>query len=334
MVTIRDVAKKTGVSIATVSRILNKKGNYTEATENIVYKAVKELGYAVNLTAKSLKTGLTFTIGIAINDFYLLHYPELIKTTIKVLNSHDFSSEIILNKNLNACINLLKNSKLDGLLIIDPGKDEVPLKRLIEISKNFVIFNGDIAREDVNLVEIDYFQGGYEATKYLLSLKHKDILFIEDNISTNISKEIKRGYLYALDENGIQFKEQLLISGNFSDLNPSESIGYDIVNRMVKNIVFTAIITTEDRIAYGAIKAIKDNGLRIPEDISVIGFGDLASSKYFPPPLTTVKTPISEMGELGTEILVNNIRRKDNIIKRVKLKVNLIKRNTTTKRLT
>jgi len=332
MATVKDVAERAGVSIATVSRVLNKKGRYTKATEQKVYEAVQELKYTVNLTAKSLKTGLTGTIGILVNEYYLLSCPEILEAAIKMLKTQRFSIEIVLNATLEDSITLFGEGKYDGLLLIESSRDDRSLRTLIETKQNFVLLGGDTAREDVNLVEIDYFQGGYITTKQLISLGHTHILFIEDNPELYFTQEIKRGFLFALDENGIQYKKDLLIHGNGELPYKKEFLGYSTVKALLNKNTFSAVLTTDDRIACAVLRAASEEGSKVPDHISVIGFGDLNQSEFLLPPLTTVKTPTSQMGELGAEILVNNIKRQDNIVKRVKLKTHLVKRNTLARR--
>jgi LacI family transcriptional regulator len=328
MATIKDIARYSGLSIATVSRILNKKGNYSKETEKKVLQIAKDLGYIANLTARSLKTGLTRTIGVVLNEFYLQQYPSLVSSVFDVLRTHNFSLEIILDSNLNECSRLLSEGKLDGLLITDINVEPGGLRELIERAGDLVFLGGDIEREDVNLVEIDYFQGGYLATNQLISLGHTDILFIEDDTTLFFTQEIKRGYLFSLDENGIQYKEPLIVRGDSSSTAEREMIGFNAVKQNFGEISFSAVLATDDKIAYGALKAIREDGLKVPENLSVIGFGNMSPSDYIVPRLSTIEIPISQMGELGTEILLNNITRKDRIIKRVKLKIQMIERKS------
>ena len=330
MATIRDVAFRASVSIATVSRILNRKGKYSRETERIVQSAAVELGYIPNQTAKSLKTGCTGTIAFILHDYLFLNYPSLLASAVEVLRSQKYDVEVKTGIELEKCLELAQTGKFDGLLIAGIKNEENALGRLIGQGSHFVFLGDGIEREDANVVEIDYFQGGYITTQHLINLGHENILFIEDNPKLSFTQEIKRGYLFAMDENGIQYKEHLLIPAD--DL-PFEKKGYRI-GRGAHEAAFSAVLTTDDRIAYGAIKALKDTGYSVPGDITVIGFGDLSLSEYLDPPLTTVEIPIKQMGELGAEILVNNIKRKDDIVKRVKLKVRLVPRSTHAKRLT
>lgn len=325
MATIRDVAAKAGVSIATVSRVLNHSGTCTAETEKRVQQAVEELGYRINLTAKSLKTGHTSIIGIALSEARLLETPVIISSILTVLQSQGFAVEVILDASLNACVSLMKEGRLDGLLLVDMQRDEASLKRLMKMECRFVLIGGDTAREDVNLVQIDFFGGSYTATKHLISRGHRQILFSEDNTHLPYTQEIKRGYLFALDENGIPYSEELLMrefGGNLS----KERIGYDSLNCI--NMKATAALMTNDRIAQGALSAARQRGVAVPDELSIIGFGDHSQSGFSMPRLTSVKVPYTQQGELGAEILVNNIRRGDSIVKRVTLQTQLIERHT------
>jgi LacI family transcriptional regulator len=345
MATLRDVASEAGVSVATVSRVMNRKGRYSPETERLVREAAERIGYAPNLPARSLKTGVSHTIGIAVSGSALQNTPSLLLAAARVLEAGGFSIQLFLNASLGDCATLAREARVDGLLLADAGRDDRALVRLVETGRHFVLLGGDIEREDVNLVEIDFFQGGYLATQHLLHLGHRDILFAGERETSLSAKEIMRGYLFALDESGIQYREEL--TGRFGGgngrgpgraLRPLEPEGYEAVERALGSgdpgTRFSAVIATDDRVAYGALRALEEKGLGVPEDLSVVGFGDAGPSAYLHRPLTTVDVPFAQMGELGAEILVNNILRKDAIVKRVKLKVHLIRRGTTAKLLT
>ncbi len=332
MATIKDVAARAGVSIATVSRVLNHTGIYTQETEEKVLQAVEDLGYRINLTAKSLKTGHTGTIGISLTQSCLMETPALIHSALKVLQQQGFSVEIILDAPLEACVSLLKEGKHDGLLLIDMQRDEASLRKLMSTEYSFVLLGGETDREDVNLVEIDCFSGGYTATKNLIAAGHRDILFIEDNTELPHTQEIKRGYLFALDENGISYSEELLIRSSGSN-REKERAGYDAVRMGEQGGRYSAVLTTSDRIAFGVLSAARDSGIAVPEELSVTGFGNLPQSAYCTPGLTSVKAPYVQQGELGAEILVNNIRRRDSIVKRVRLQTQMIERQTVARKL-
>jgi LacI family transcriptional regulator len=352
------VALEAGVSIATVSRVLNGKGRYSEETGRAVRDAAERLGYAANLPARSLKTGFARTIGIVAGETLLRNAPALLLAASRVLGSNGFGIQLFPNVTLGGCVTLAREGRVDGLLLVEVGRDDRELSRLTATGRHVVFLGGDIEREDVNLVEIDFFQGGYLAAQHLLHLGHRDILFAgsREAAPPPPEREIMRGYLFALDERGIQYREELTgrVGGGTSREagqtpggaapGPSrtpdflEREGYDAVKRASGGVEpcahFSAVLAIDDRIAYGALRALEENGLRVPEDRSVVGFGDADPSAYLHRPLTTVDVPFEQMGELGAEILVNNILRRDEIVKRVKLKVHLTRRATTAKLLT
>jgi LacI family transcriptional regulator len=331
LATIKDVAVRAGVSIATVSRVLNNKGSCSQETAKRVRTAVLELEYTVNRTAKSLKTGLTGTIGVVVREACLLGSPGIIGSSLHTFQEDGVAVEVILNADMKNCVTLLSEGKYDGLLLVDTPRDESSLGKLIQAGGNIVFLGGDLEREDVNLVQIDYFGGGYQATKELINFGHNQILFLEDNPDQNFTREIKRGYLFALDENGIQYKEELLFRNRDVSIE-METLGYGAVKTFAEGSSFSAILSTDDRIACGALCAAREYSLRVPEELSIIGFGDRAGSKYLTPPLSTVRLPNSQMAELGAEILINNIRKRDGIVKRVALQTQLVRRNTIAKK--
>jgi LacI family transcriptional regulator len=369
MATVKDVAREAGVSIATVSRVMNRKGRYSRETERLVLEAAERAGYTANVPARSLKTGVSRTIGLVVDEFSLQNTPALLRAAGRVLKTNGFGIQLYLNAALPDCVTIAREKRVDGLLLAWAGRDDRALARLLETGTGFVLLGGDIEREDVNLVEIDFFQGGYVATQHLLHLGHRDILFAGGLQPSIPAGEILRGYLFALDESGIQYREELAGTrqnasavdtqdsprtpretggdegpgdrspGDRSPLESSlEREGYDQTTLALGSgdagACFSAVLATDDRIAYGVLRALAEKGLRVPEDRSVVGFGDGGPSAYLHRPLTTVDVPYTQMGELGAEILVNNILRKDAIVKRVKLKVHLIRRSTTSKVLT
>jgi LacI family transcriptional regulator len=334
MATIRDVAQKASVSIATVSRVLNRKGTYTKETEEIVRKSALELGYSPNLYAKGLKTGRTGTIAVVMHCYMLLGFPYLLHSIFRVVNAQNYGVEVIAVETYDDCTELIQSGKYDGLLIFGVKGNSGALGTLVKTGGNFVILGESIEREDVNLVETDYFQGGYVATRHLIHQGHTQILFIQNTTIPFITREVLRGYLFAHDENGIQYSEELIFQTMEKISETEEELGFSTIKTTLHHMPYSAVLTTDDRIAYGAIKALKDEGLEVPGDVSVVGYGNHSSSGFVSPPLTTVELPVVQMGELGAEILINNIRRRDSIVKRVKLKVQLIKRGSHAKRLT
>jgi LacI family transcriptional regulator len=334
MPTIRDVALAAGCSVATVSRVINGRGKYESNTEKRVQDAIKRLGYRVNITARRLKRGSTMSVAFMSTEYRLLNHPGLVCSSVQYLQSHGFNVEIILGASLVESAVLLDEGRFDGLLITDGDRDERIMKSLVDSGRRFVLLGGDTDRDDVNIVEIDYFTGSYQATKLLIRNGHSEILLLSDRKPGAVLQELKRGYLFALDEHGIGYREDLIVTSESGDFSAQARFGYEAVQQTLSSERFTAIFCTHDRIAYGAIRAAETFRLQVPKDLSVVGFGDEPSSEYVSPPLTSVVAPLVQMAELGAEILVTGITRADSVVKSVRLKPHLVERETVAKRLT
>jgi DNA-binding LacI/PurR family transcriptional regulator len=307
MVTIREVAKKAGCSTATVSRVINKKGKYTTETEKKVKRAIQTLSYRVNVTARRLKRGQTMCVGIVTSEYRLLNTPELVRTSAHYLAGCGFT-EIV--------------------------RDERTVKLLVDSGLHFVLLGGETDREDIHRVEIDYFSGGYEATKLLIRNGHTDILFLSDGQPGSVTDEIKRGYLFALDEHGIGYRESLIVETAHPVPSEQGLFGYEAAKRALLSERFSALFAVHDRIAYGAVGAFFEQNIQVPSHCSVIGFGNTDGSAYFTRPLTSVAVPVNQMAELGAEMLSAQIIQKDNVVKSIRLKPRLVERESVAKRLT
>lgn len=327
MVTIKEVATRAGVSTATVSRVLNRRGKYTAGTEQRVLAAVRELGYAVNRTARSLKTGTSATMGVVLPASCLLDHPDILHTALGYLAARGYSVQLLQDQGLEEGVTGLDSGRFDGLLCVMTPMSQRTLGELLETGKGFVLMGVETERQDVNLVEIDYFQAGYTATKELIGLGHRDILFVSGHGEQYRGRELLRGYLLALDENGIRYREELLVNGDVPAEAEGAALGYDAVKERLE-AGFSAVFADDDRVAAGVLRWAADAGVRVPEELSVVGVGDLPLSAYLHQPLTTVKLPFVQFGELGAEILVNAVQRADGLVTRVKLNTRLLRRST------
>jgi DNA-binding LacI/PurR family transcriptional regulator len=334
MVTIREVAKKAGCSTATVSRVINKKGKYSTETEKKVKRAIQTLSYRVNVTARRLKRGQTMCVGIVTSEYRLLNTPELVRTSVHYLAGCGFNVELILGQPPESCVAFLDEGRFDGLLVTDIVRDERTVKLLVDSGLHFVLLGGETDREDIHRVEIDYFSGGYEATKLLIRNGHTEILFLSDGQPGSVTDEIKRGYLFALDEHGIGYREGLIVEAAHPVPSEQGLFGYEAAKRALLSERFSALFAVHDRIAYGAVGAFFEQNIQVPSHCSVIGFGNTDGSAYFSRPLTSVAVPINQMAELGAEMLSAQIIQKDNVVKSIRLKPRLVERESVAKSLT
>ena len=332
MATIKEVAKKANVSIATVSRVLNKSGKYSKETKDRVLEAAKSLNYTINIGARGLKTGKTQLIAISIPEYYLLQYPEILANMIPYLSSNGFHIDLLINTKLINLHKYIKEGRYDGVIIINPEQDDKAIHNIVEENIPCIFAYKEMDREDVNTISIDFFQAGYVGTKHLIKAGHKNIIFVGRNESSFASKEIERGYLFAHDEYGIQYKEENIL--RFSHKDALDSYRTPFEELIKNNNPSTAILTMDHYNTYIILKLINDMGLKIPLDISVVACGEINKLIYTLPELTMVTLPIEQTARLSSEILLNAILNNDRVVKRVKLMVQMMEGKSVLKRLT
>ena len=280
---IKDVAREAGVSIATVSRVLNDIDVVNEDTKKKVLDAIKKLGYRPNIVARSLKTQKTKTIGILVPDISSGFYPEIVRGAEDVANIYDF---------------------------------------------NVLFCNSDFYEDKENRlpsVIIDNVGATYEATKMLINNGAKNIAFIGvKKEAMNAWGERYTGYEKALKESGIAIDEELIF---LQDLKVKT--GYKAIDWFFSyGKGFDAIVCASDEIAMGAINALRENNIKVPEDVSVIGFNDNDVASYFYPRLTTIKQPSYDMGSVAMRMLIKILNNKNLDDDQYVLDYQLIKRES------
>lgn len=322
-----DVAQKSGVSHQTVSRVLNNHKNVSEKTRAKVLKAMEDLGYRPNLVARALVTGKTATIGVLSHDTTLfgpastLHAVQSAarekgyKTTIYSLKGEDRDS-IILG------IRELMNDGVDGIVIIAPQIQGT--KEVSDVIGNFpAVLVESESTASLPSVNVDQFYGAYEITKHLISLGHKKIAHITGPQDWYETDQRIKGFQKAMTE--YKLDKSLMWEGDWS-----ASSGYEATEQIIKNKKITAIFAGNDAMALGALKAISKSGLRVPEDLSLVGFDDLPESRYLTPSLTTARQDFHEVGEQALAILLGLINKKKSRMN-VAIKPEILIRESTAK---
>lgn len=313
-VSAQDVARACGVSRTTVSFVLNNTPGkkISEETRQKVLKVAQELNYVPNPQARKLALTRHFSIGFFISHpqsiFSDAFIPKLIEGIAQRLNKYRI--RLILQpvklKQSNY-YELAREENIDGIILINTHDRDEGLKRLIE--KKFpVVVIGKITGERVVQIDIDNFKSAKEAVEYLIKLGHRRIAVITHAATIYCaSRDRLDGYLRAMQDAGIGIDEQLIKIGNFT-----EESGYQAMNELLRmDKRPTAIFAGNDVIAYGAIKAIRDMGLKIPEDVSIVGFDDDYLSRYLNPPLTTVAVPAEGLGSEAATLLMNMIEKNE-----------------------
>jgi LacI family transcriptional regulator len=330
---IRDVAKLAGVSIATVSLVLNNKPGIKEETKRKVLAAAKKLNYIPNIHAKRLFTKRTGCIGLIfashIDDVLSnVVYSRVFRGASKFAEKKEYNLISVYGEKefieTHSLPRIVLERQADGFLLIGRGisrdfayalkEQNVPLASVVSLFEN----------SNIPTVSPAFKEGTYIGVRYLASLGHRGIAFIDSPFEYWSSGMRLEGYRAALLEGGIGFKEELVFE---SDLTAEG--GYVATKKLLEGKVgFTAISAANDATAIGAIKSLKETGLKVPEDVSVVGFDDIELSVYSDPPLTTVWVPWEEVGSVAVEVLLDVINGSYDGKKIVELPVKLVVRES------
>ena len=341
-ITIKDVAREAGVSAATVSYVLNQKNldRITTETKRKVLKAAKKLNYYPHAAARGLASNKTQSIGVSINniDFLtVLYFSVIIGGISRVVGDYDYNLHFTItdNKAKGGKKNLffmrkVAERRLDGLIIIDQWISDRDILELKKRRFPFVLIDSDISDEEIISVGTDNKEGILQATEHLIKLGHKRIGFIVEVMKFYKIKEMLAGYRLALKRHGLKYERGLI-----RESAPNMEKAYKRTGELLRLPQRpTAIITSSDKIALQALTAIKDKGLRVPEDISLVGYNDEPLIAQFEPQLTTVKVSLQEMGKIATEMLFDIINNKETFKKRkVLLKPELLVRKSSGRRI-
>lgn len=325
--TIVDVARRAGVSVMTVSRVLNNKPDVAEATRQKVLRVIEELGYVANPAARNLR-GASNLIGLVVRDVSSSYIGEIIRGIGEAIKKE--GCDLILyttgeRVNLEEhYVSLLSQGLADGLLIVLPRGLHGYLSVLSRRAFPYVLIDHRDQGRGVPSVVAANRQGAYEATHYLIQLGHRRIGFITGILEFGCARERLEGYKEALAEAGIAFDSALVKEGDFR-----QRTGFACAQELLRlPDPPTAIFASNDLSAFGAMEAIKDAGLRIPDDISVLGFDDIPMASHVHPPLTTVRQPLFEMGYTATHMLLTWLHEGNLAERRKELPTQLIVRGS------
>jgi len=327
-ITLKMVAEKAGVAVNTASRAINNKPDINLETKKRVLQIAKELGYIRNAAAVALRTKKTRTIGVVIADNRNPFYAELlngIEEAAREKNHHIILANTQRDyKKEEEAINLLLAKRVDGLLIAPVQDRDDDIRNLIKANFPFVIVGRDFENIEVDAVYNDEVNGGFLATEYLIKKGHKRIALIDGFLYKSPAKGRLEGYKKALNKYRISLDESLISVG---DINMED--GYERTKQMLeKNLDFTAIFAYNDMMAFGAMQAIKEKKLRIPEDIGLVGYDDISFSSLMNPALTTIRLNKQELGIESVKLLLSRINGNRKIAQKIMLDVDIIVRKT------
>lgn len=331
---IKDIAKLSKVSTATVSRVLNDNGRFSEETRARVLAVVEEFGYSTNSVAKTLREQRSHTIGMIVPDIS----NEFFSSLITQIESYFFDkgiSTIICNTNKDAekekaYLKSLDSKLVDGLICISGQEaiDETQLSRDIPI---VCIDRKPKVSSNIAIVGSDHTEGGYKATTFLIDKGCKSILLLTKDNNTTSSNDRIEGYKKALKSAGLKVDADLIVRASSKQLSKFEIAQKSIEKAVTKGLKFDGIFATNDWLAYGAIQTLKKKNISIPDEVKVVGFDDDSISKYSSPSITTIHQEISVIAERSGDMLYQLMSKPD--IKIVKhdtaVPTRLIERETT-----
>lgn len=332
MPTIRDIAQKAGVSTATVSHVINNTRYVSSEVSDRVLQAMKELGYQPNDIARSLKLGKTNTLGLILPD----HSNPFFAEVSRIIESYAYLlgySVIICNTENNpdkelVYIKTLSQKKVDGIIFVAAGSDNRSIMYLQSLDLPIIIFDREIPvlmeKRNISFLVTDNYLGGVMATEYLISLGHRRIGCITGPSNLTPGAQRANAFINVLKNHEIPLHENMIIKGNFD--YPS---GYECAQELLSlSEPPTAIFACNDMMAISAMRAIREHGLRIPEDISIIGFDGISLAAYQWPSLTTICQPFKEISETILELFVNTTKSTPNSARRIVLQPTLILRES------
>lgn len=327
--TIKDVAARAGVSRQTVSRVINNKAEVSPETRARVLATIKELDYRPNAIARSMVAGRTCTLGCIspnITDYTFAINIESAQAEARRQGYFILTGSAPTEADVEPLLEEMLHRQVDGLLILNPCADDryrcfLPL---IENGMAVVYLNNTPRYEPVSSVRCDDRDGGYQATSYLIDLGHTAVAIIIGPDNEECTLDRLEGYRQALAQAGLAFDPGLTVSGDWSATS-----GYQATRRLLEaGCSFSAIFAQNDRMAVGAIRALREADLRTPDDVSVIGFDDIPLASYFDPPLTTFRQPMEESGRQAARLLIETIRNPDCSPKAVLLHAHLVERSS------
>ncbi len=329
MATIKDVAKKAGVSISTVSYVLNNSGKISEETKERVLKAATELNYIPNNFAKRLKKQQYDLVALIVHEIKGPFYDALVRGIQDVLHSFGYNLLIYctLENRKEDVDKFLRAGIVGGLMVMTPA---VKNEDLLKWAHEFKIVTLDRVLKDqrIKSVRVNNEKGAYEVVKYLNELGHKKIGFVKGTRDSLDARERFRGFTHAMNDLKLEINEKFIFEGNFTEESGYQTI-MNFLKKNRKSDLPTALFFANDEMAIGGLKAFKEKEIAVPDDISIVGFDDIELSSYIHPTLTTVRRPMYQLGSISAHMLLSLLTDKEEGLSNVVLDVELVQREST-----
>jgi LacI family transcriptional regulator len=302
--TIHDVAQAAGVSVATVSRVLNQRDHVAPETRELVTRIVREHGYVANRSARNLQVGSTGLVGVLVPLVHPHYFSTIVAGATEALGEHDLRAVLSPTEHKHerevTLLDRLMHGMADGALVVLPEETSEELERLLDSNYRFVVVDPRLPLDArIPAVSAAHSSGADEAVRHLLELGHRRIAAITGPRDWVATEERRRGYHAALASFGILPDPNLEVEADF-EIAGGERAATELLDGADAP---TAIFAFNDNLAIGAIRTALARGLRVPDDLSVVGFDDSEHASLITPALTTVRQPLAEMGRTAVNLL-------------------------------
>lgn len=328
-ITIRDIGRIAKVSHTTVSRVINNDSRVSQETRKTVLNLIKKLDYYPDQRARSLVSKRTHVLGLIVADIRNQFYAELARGIEDKARERGYSVIFCSNDDdaqlMESYVNHLKHAGVDGLIIASARLNEPVVEKLILEETPLVLVNRKLKDDKANYVVLDNYKGAYLLTNHLIGIGYKKIAGIVGPLNLSTGLERTKGFQKAIKENDLEFREEFLVHGPFR-----RESGYTLAKKLLSLPDRPeAIFGGNDRIALGVFDAAEELGIKIPEQLGVIGFDDTEFASLKRISLTTVSQRKYEMGNMGVEILIDCIEREERAYKhKIVLEPSLIVRES------
>lgn len=303
-VTIQDIAREAHVSISTVSRVLNANVAVAEPKRKAVMQAVDALGYKPNVFAQGLASGQSMSVGVLTQDISSPFYDAILRGILQGLRGTGYSPIIADGhwqsaKEQKALDSLLVR-RVDGMIVLG-GSSPPSVFEDIAAKTPLIVIGRSISTIAEQCITMDNVQGGFSATQHLIDLGHRQIAHITGILSHQDALDRRAGYLQAMEQAGLSINQDFIVEGQFSE--QSGVMATEML--LMRGRSFSSIFAGNDQMAYGARLALFRRGIRVPEDVSIVGYDDQPVSAYVIPPLTTVRHPANELGNNAAKAILD-----------------------------
>ncbi|MCJ7626448.1 MAG: LacI family transcriptional regulator [Anaerolineaceae bacterium] len=324
--TLQEIANQAGVSLSTVSRVINNHPNVSDKVRNRVLKIIEETGYQPNAAARSLASQRSRVIGLVIprsvHTFFTdPYFSRLTQGVAQACNLRDYTLSLFLFHTLDDDRKLFPRVSgkgfLDGVILqATPGDTFV--QQLSQGNIPFIVIGRPHLTEGVSYLDVDNINGAYTAVAHLIHLGHRRIATITGPLSTSVGKDREQGYHKAMSDRGFSVNGELIVESDFT-----ENGGYNAAKHLLRQKP-DAIFVASDTLTLGAMRALREAGLSIPRDIAIVGYDDLPPARYTNPPLTTIRQPILRFGIKAVETLLDIIKNGNTPNRRIIFETELV----------